>query len=102
MPFADADLVDGQALEPAQWDMLEAFFEVSFLNGFDQIPAHAQMLSDSLDAHVSAQVQDVALEGLGIMKPAFGKAKLGLSRLRPHASDGAGLRRGPFPLYESF
>ena len=78
MTLADADLVNGYLLEVLEAGAGKALLEVAPLNVLDHVPAHLQMTGHVLDGHVAAQLQGVALKGLGVGAAGISKTDFGL------------------------
>ena len=58
----------------------EVLFQVTFLDVLDRVPTDAEMLGHGLDGHVLRQFQRIALEGVRVAPPRFGKADGHLTR----------------------
>ena len=70
MPPADRDFVDRDLSQVLERDAAELGAQIPLLDVLDEVPADLQMLGHVLDGHVSGQVQDVPLEGFGVV-PSF-------------------------------
>jgi hypothetical protein len=70
---ADGDLIDGQAAQAPECGAGEALLQMALLDIFDQIPAHVQVPGHSLDRYVTAGLQGVAFEGVGVAEAGVGK-----------------------------
>jgi hypothetical protein len=79
VPLADGDLVDGDLLELVQPGLAEAALQGPGLDVLDGVPADLKVLGHVLDGHVPRQVQDVALEGAGVVLVGIGEAQLDLA-----------------------
>lgn len=66
MAFANADLIDGDPLQPAQLRAGKAPFEIAFLDVFDHIPAGAQVPDHISDRHPFGQFEGITFKGLGV------------------------------------
>jgi hypothetical protein len=78
MPLSDGDLVDGDLLELVQLGLAEAALQGAGLDVLDGVPTDLQVFGHVLDGHVLGQVQDVTLEGAGVVLLGVGEAELDL------------------------
>ena len=78
-PLADGDFVDGDLLELVQLGLAEAALQTAGLDVLDGVPTDLEVLGHVEDGHVARQLQDVALEGAGVVLFGVGEADLGLA-----------------------
>ena len=53
--------------------------QVALLDVLDHVPADVEVMGDVVDGHAPRQLQDVALEGLGVAAPGVGEGDLDLA-----------------------
>ncbi len=78
--FAHGNLVDGDLLEVLELRLGELLLQIVFLNVFDEIPAHAQMLGHIFDGGVTGKFQRITRERLSVRATRLGEGERGLPR----------------------
>ena len=79
MPLGHGDLVDGDGAEVLELGLGIAPRQVALLDVLDHVPADIEVMGDVLDGHAPRQLQDVALEGLGVAAARVGEGDLDLA-----------------------
>ena len=78
MSVTNADLIDGNPMQPGERRTGEVSLKVPFLDLFDRMPTDSQMMSHIRHGHVFRELQDVSLEPLRVSAIRLGKADLHL------------------------
>ena len=66
MAFSDGEFVDSEILDMCETSSLVSFAQVVLENVFDQVPSDSKQVGHMFDCGDTAQIENVALEGLDV------------------------------------
>ena len=81
IPPADGDFIDRDPTQVLELDAAEPAAQGAFLNAFDQVPTHLEMLGHIADGPAVGQLQNVAFDGVGVGASLVGKPHRHLANL---------------------